>query len=219
MWGTTEIEETYIPIAGKLRVGRWGFRLTVPYLSIRAPSGTVITDSSGQPIVGTGAIKTQSGLGDIVAGVTLYDVINERERGVAMDLTGKIKLATADENKGLGTGELDYSAQAELYKFFDQLTLVGIGGYRIRGDPADVNYENVFFGTAGAIYRVTAQTKLGLMVDYRQSALAGGESIRELSGFVSQRLNADWRLQAYALTGFSDSSPDWGVGVLLKNTF
>ena len=30
-----------------------------------------------------------------------------------IDLTGKVKFGTADENKGLGTGENDYAVQAD----------------------------------------------------------------------------------------------------------
>jgi len=33
---------------------------------------------------------------------------------------------------------------------------------------------------------------------------------------VSQKVSDDWRVQVYALAGFSDSSPDWGGGILLK---
>ncbi len=107
--GAVDIDEVYVPITGHVDYGRFGFRLTVPYLSVKAPEGTIITDPGGQAVQGTGASTTESGLGDIIGSVTLYDVINNRELGIALDLTGKIKFATADEDKGLGTGEHDYS--------------------------------------------------------------------------------------------------------------
>mgnify|MGYP003633626667 CR=1 FL=1 len=217
--GTDDIEDTYIPVTGSVDYGRFGFRLTVPYLSFRAPSGTVITDPGGQPVPGSGSTITESGLGDIIGSVTLYDVIYNRDLGIALDITGKIKFATADEDKGLGTGEHDYSVQADLYKYIDQFTLLASAGYKFRGDPDGVDLENVLMGSLGGIYKFTPQTRGGLIYDYRESAFASGDPIQELTGFVSQRINDEWRVQVYALTGFSDSSPDFGGGVLIKRTF
>ena len=217
--GTVDIEEVYVPIAGSVDYGRFGFRLTVPYLSVTAPAGTIITGPGGQPVPGTGASTTESGLGDIVGSVTMYDVISNRELGIALDITGKIKFATADENRGLGTGESDYSMQADVYKYFDDFTLLGTAGYKVRGDPAGVDLENTFFGSVGGIYNFTPKTRGGLIYDYRDSAFSTSDSIRELSGFVSQDINDDWRIQIYALTGFSDSSPDFGGGMVIKRAF
>lgn len=217
--GDLDIEDWYIPITGAIDYGRFGFRLTVPYLSVRAPSETLIIEPGGEPVPGSGALTTESGLGDISGSVTLYDVINNPKLGIALDITGKIKVATADEDKGLGTGEHDYSVQADFYKFFDQLTLLGSAGYKVRGDPSGIDLENVMLASVGGIYKFTPQTRAGLIYDYRESAFIGGESIREMTGFVSQRISEGWRLQVYALRGLSDSSPDWGGGVLLKRKF
>jgi hypothetical protein len=217
--GTVDIEDVYIPLTGIVDYGRFGFRLTVPYLSVTAPAGTIITGPGGQPVPGTGALTTESGLGDIIGSVTLYDVVYNRELGLALDITGKIKFATADEAKGLGTGEHDYSVQADLYKYLGEFTLLGTAGYKVRGDPAGVDLENVLFGSIGGIYNFPRETRGGLIFDYRESAISSNDSIREITGFVSRPINNDWRLMLYALTGFSDSSPDFGGGVLVKRTF
>ena len=217
--GTVDIEDVYIPLTGIVDYGRFGFRLTVPYLSVTAPAGTIITGPGGQPVPGTGALTTESGLGDIIGSVTLYDVVYNRELGIALDITGKIKFATADEAKGLGTGEHDYSVQADLYKYLGEFTLLGTAGYKVRGDPAGVDLENVLFGSIGGIYNFSTDTRGGLIFDYRESTISANDSIREITGFVSRPINNDWRLVAYALTGFSDSSPDFGGGVLVKRTF
>jgi len=217
--GDVDIEDVYVPITGSVDYGRFGFRLTVPYLSVTAPAGTIITGPGGEPVPGTGATTTESGLGDIIGSVTMYDVINNRELGIALDITGKIKFATADENIGLGTGEHDYSVQADLYKYFSEFTLLGTAGYKVRGDPTGVDLENVFFGSIGGIYNFTSETRGGLIYDYRESAFANNDSSRELTGFVSKRISDDWRLQIYGLTGFSDSSPDFGGGVRIKRAF
>jgi len=214
--GDVDIEDLYIPLTATVDYGRTQFRLTTPYLSLTAPEGTVIYGPGGEPIPGTGDITTESGLGDIIGSFTVYDVINSRRLRIAMDLTGKVKFGTADADKGLGTGEHDYTLQADFYKFFDQLTLMGTVGYKFRGDPVDVDLEDALMTSIGFNYRVTPDTSTGLFFDYRESAIPGNDSIQEISGFVSRRFNENWRFQFYALAGLTDSSPDWGAGFKIK---
>lgn len=214
--GTDTIEDLYVPVIGSINYGRMSFELTVPYLSVTAPAGTTITEPGGEPVSGSGAMMTESGLGDIIAGATLYDLIYSNDYGIAVDVTGKIKFGTADENKGLGTGEQDYTLRADLYKFFEQFTVMGSAGYKFRGDPVDQDLENVFLGSIGGVFALNDKARFGLIYDYRESALLDGDAISELSAFLSRRLNETWQLQLYAFTGFSDSSPDWGGGVLVS---
>lgn len=214
--GTQDIEDTYIPLTVSADKGRYGFRLTVPYLRVRAPSGTIFTDTGGQPIAGAGELTTESGLGDVIASVTVYDVIKERDAGFALDITGKVKFGTADDAKGLGTGEQDYALQANLYKSLGQFSILASAGYKVRGDPDDIELENSALASLGGIYKLNDRTRSGLIYDYRESAFSDGDSIQELTAFVSRKVSNDWRVQIYALTGFSDSSPDWGGGILLK---
>ena len=217
--GSDDIEDTYIPVTVIAQTGRLGFRLTIPRLSVRAPSGTVIIDPGGDPVPGTGPLRTESGIGDVIGAVTLYDVVSNHDLGIALDLTGKVKFATADEDKGLGTGKNDYSVQADAYKYFNNLTLLMSGGYKVRGDPSGIDLENVLFASIGGVYRFASDTRGGLIYDFRESAFDSGDDIKELTGFISKRLSDAWRIQAHVLTGFGDASPDWGGGVLIKYAF
>lgn len=217
--GSEDIEDTYIPVTATIETGRLGFRLTIPYLSVRAPAGTVIIEPGGDPVLGPGPLRTESGLGDIIGAVTLYDVVSNHDLGIALDLTAKVKFATADEDKGLGTSENDYSIQADVYKYLDDLTILASGGYKVRGDPSSLDLENVFYASVGGVYQLAPRTRGGLIYDFRESAFASGDDIQELTGFVSQQLNDTWRIQAHVLTGFGDASPDWGGGFLVKYTF
>lgn len=217
--GDDDIEDIYIPVTATLTSGRLGFRLTVPYLYVSAPTGTVITDAGGQLIAGTGDTETESGLGDVIGGVTLYDLVNNIELGVAMDITAKVKFGTADEDKGLGTGENDYSLQADFYKFFDRVILLGSAGYKFRGDPSGLDLEDVWFASTGGIYKFNRAMRSGIVYSYRESAFDVGDAVQEVTGFVSLRLSDAWRVQLHGLAGLSDSSPDWGTGMLLKLTF
>ena len=214
--GERNIEDLYVPLTFSADFSRVGVRLTVPYLTMRAPEGTVSTGPGGEPIPGTGPMTTTSGLGDVLASVTFYDAIYSRDLGIALDLTGKIKFGTADEQDGLGTGEIDYTVQADLLKFLDQTTLIATAGYTFRGDPAEVDLNDVFSASLGGIYRFTDQLRGGLFFDYREASLDGLDDAQELTAVVMRRFDNGWRLQAHVLAGFSDNSPDWGGGIQVK---
>ena len=213
--GDEDIEDFYVPLKATMDFRRLSFRLTVPYLSVRAPEGTVITGPGGEPIPGTGDIVTNSGIGDVIGSVTVYDVIRNRRLGFAMDLTGKVKFGTADADKGLGTGENDFTVQADFLKFTDSITWVGSVGYKIRGEPPGATLDDAFLASAGGIYKFSDDTRAGMFFDYRESSI-GADAAQELSLFVSNRVGVDWKLQAYVFKGFTDSSADWGGGFQVK---
>ena len=214
--GTEDIEDLYLPLKGRLKFDRVSFDLTVPYLSVRAPAFTTVTEPGGETVPGSGEIVTETGLGDVIAGITIYDVAYSEDLGIALDLAGKIKFGTADETKGLGTGEQDFTIRADLYKFYEQFTLLTSAGYKFRGDPADIDLDNVLLGSFGGVYMPNENTSLGLIYDYRESALIDSDAISELCAFAARQIDDRWIVQFYAFTGFSDSSADWGAGIQIE---
>jgi hypothetical protein len=155
-------------------------------------------------------------LGDVIIGATLYDVLYSDELGMALDLTGKMKIGTADEAKGLGTGEQDFTVRADVYKFYEQFTLMASAGYKFRGDPEYLDLDDVVLAAIGGALTVSDDDRIGLMYDYRQSAMPESDDVSELSAFWSHNWNDTWHMQLYAFSGFSDSSADWGLGVLFE---
>ncbi len=213
--GDADIEDFYMPLKATVDYRRLSFRLTVPYLSVTAPEGTVITGPGGEPIPGTGDIVTNSGIGDVIGSVTVYDVIRNRRLGFAMDLTGKVKFGTADVDKGLGTGENDFTVQADFLKFTDSITWIGSVGYKFRGQPPGATLDDAFLASAGGIYKFSDDARAGMFFDYRESSI-GADPTQELSVFLSNRVGSDWRLQAFVFRGFTDSGADWGAGLQVK---
>lgn len=207
--GTETISQVYVPVSVAYRAARWGVRLTVPYVSVDGP-GTII-DSGGEFIAGPD--KSRSGLGDVILGATLYDVVRDDEAGVYVDIGVKAKFGTASATDGLGTGENDFSIQASVLKNLDRLALFGTFGYKLRGDPQGVDLRNVGFATIGGDYRVASGTRIGLMYDYRPSALSGGDALQEATAYISFSSGRRTSIQPYFVAGFSDSSPDWGAGL------
>lgn len=205
--GAEEFKETYVPVSVSLNRGRLHARLTVPYLSLEGP--LVDLADTGEAIT---RIGTRSGLGDVVASLTVYDVVYSERLNIAVDLTGKAKFGTADADEGLGTGENDYSVLADVYKFYDRITLITTLGYKFRGDPAGQDLDDVMLGSLGGLCDCAARSRFGLFYDYREASLTGGDEVRELTLFASRKLNHTWQIQYYVFSGFTDSGPDWGGG-------
>ena len=211
--GDTAIDEVYVPINFAYDARRISVRLTVPYLNVQAPEGTVVEGPDGEQVIGEGLVKTESGIGDVIAALTVYDVLALADGEFVMDLTGEIKFGTADEDKGLGTGQNDYSVRADAFRFFDRFTAIGSVGYLFRGDPAEIDLEDVIFASAGGSYAVSSQTRLGLFYDFQEASVSGNDAMQELSATLSSRPGENWWLSGYVSAGFSDSSPDWGAGI------
>lgn len=200
--GPVDIEELYVPLTASISNDRVGFRVTVPYLSVKSPVDEASTETF-----------TESGLGDITLSATLYNVLESPQLGLVVDMLAGVKFGTADVDKGLGTGETDFTVRADAFKFFDEVTLLASAGYRWRGDPEGVDIDDVMLASIGAAYFTATDDMMGLTYDFRESSYAGNDDIQELTAFYSHRFNDSFDLELYALTGFGDSSPDWGAGL------
>lgn len=219
--GTSDTDILYIPVVGKYETGPWTLKLTVPYIRITAPSGgTVVSvDANGRMLRrSVGPRTTNSGMGDVVAGAS-YNILNDSASKTAVDITGKVKFGTADQAKGLGTGETDYALQADVYKTYGQTTALATLGYRVMGDPAGIPLKDVWYGSVGGAYKFSPETSGGLVLDLRQPTTSTGEQMRELTAYVTQKLGGPYKLQGYVVTGLTDASPDWGMGAMISISY
>ena len=212
--GSESTDIIYVPLILKYETGPWIGKLTVPYIRIKGP-GDVIPDI-GRVGPGTATRRTEQGLGDVVASLTRAVYSGEN---LLLDATGKVKFPTANEDRSLGTGEADYSAQVDAYVPAGKFTPLGTLGYRVFGDPPGTNLDNVFYVSAGFTYAVDKKLNAGAIFDYREASSSRSEARRELLAFVSKKLQPGWSLQGYAVRGFSDDSPDWGVGLILSRAY
>lgn len=218
----TASEETrilYVPFIAKYETGPWALRATVPYIRIDGPGNVVGAGADRVTLSGRGTgRRSESGLGDIVLSA-FYNLLSERRSSIGLDLGAKLKLGTADEKKGLGTGEEDWSIQADVFKPLGALTLFGSLGHRWYGDPPGIDLDNVLYWALGGAYRLSADTSAGLAYDYRPAITRGGGEISELTGFVTKRLSGELRLQPYLVLGFGMASPDWGAGAQVAYSY
>ena len=92
-------------------------------------------------------------------------------------------------------------------------------GYRHYGDPPDIDFRNVLYGSLGSTYRLSAQTSFGAAYDFRERIVEGGARLSEVSAFLSHRVRSDLRVQLYAVFGFADASPDAVAGLTASYSF
>ena len=211
---TTRI--TSLAATGRYETGPWVYRTSVPYLNVTGDTAVIpgIGSVRGAPA----RTESAAGLGDIVLSAT-YAAYYDKASTLGADLTAKVKLATADEAKGLGTGEHDFAFLADLYRSFGRITGFGGVGYHVLGDAPGFPLDNVWSATLGASYKIDERDSAGVSLDGRQRAAPGLSPQRELVGFFTRKLAGDWKAQAYALIGLADGSPDWGGGLSLARPF
>jgi hypothetical protein len=194
-----------IPIGIKYQTDKLTLRASTSWLHVSGPGGVT---PEGDPLSGTGPRTTEQGMGDITTSLT-WNLLDEQAYPVGMDVGGKIKFGTADEKKSLGTGKNDYSLQAEIFKPIDAWYPFLKIGYAWKGDPTGIDYRNVWFGSVGTDYRLAKTYSVGAYYDWRQ----------KLTSYGNTRLDKTNKLNFYAITGFSDASPNWGAGLSLTHVF
>ncbi|MET4569159.1 transporter [Rhodanobacter soli] len=223
-----------VPVAAAYQTDRWTFKLTVPYINISGagnvipgvgkvnngnPKGRGRGNGGGTtPAPGTAASGSASGLGDITASAG-YELFGSADRTFGLDLTGKVKFGTADENKGLGTGKNDYGLSLDTYKVSGDWTAFGGVGWMKYGSSQYIQLKNGFNANIGADYKLGASDNIGAYYYYRERIADTGASQSELTGYWNHKFNDSLRVQAYALAGFADGSPDYGAGASLKYSF
>jgi hypothetical protein len=211
-------------LVGKYESGPFTLRVNVPYIDVE---GAANRDVGGA----VGLRDSQSGLGDITV-FGAYNVLPVGA-GVGVDLGAKVKFVTADKDKYLlTTGNEDYSLQLDLYKGFGALTAFGTLGWTYKGDIRvpnfagnvvtgfdELNPRNPWYGSVGASYKLTDATSFGLAYDYREKLFDNSNEISEATLFVTHKFTKSWKGQVYGVGGFSDGSPDWGLGATMGYSF
>ena len=214
--GTTATEVMYIPFTGKYETEDWLFKLTVPYIRITGPGN--VTPNIGQAVYASNAVRTDAGIGDVVATAT-HSLVNSGRSGIVIDVTGKVKFGTADKFKGLGSGVNDYAGETSVYKILGRISMFGTIGYKVFGQSTGYTLNNTFYGSLGISNKLTDQVSAGLIYDYRQATSSWSDPQKEWTVFLSRKINNKWKLQTYFFSGYGISSPDFGGGAMLTQTF
>ncbi len=210
----------YVPFTAKFEHGRWSAKATLPYLEISSP-GTVVGGGADVVVIGTSQNSqrsTASGMGDVVTALS-YSVLEGEIYGLFLDVTAKIKLPTADDQAGLGTGKSDRTVVTDFFRSFGRFTALGSLGYKDTGKPAGLGLNNVWFGGVGCAWKFSPATSAGVLWDIRQPSRAGVEGARDLTVYMTHKLTDTVKMQLYSYRGFSNASADLGGGAMVTLSF
>ena len=221
-YGTKDdVETVYVPVTFGVRLDRLDLGLTVPYLrqtsqDVVLTGGGVAKKKQGQTAA-TGS-RTEDGIGDILLRAS-FVVLKEDTLLPEIEPYLKIKFPTADEDRGLGTGEFDETIGVNLSKSFtDRLSAYLTLAYTFIGSPPGEDFDNSFGWSIGAAYAVAPSFSIFAFLDGSTAIAPGQDDPLELRVGAEFRITKALKLTGAVVKGLSDGSPDWGLsaGVALR---
>lgn len=224
-YGTTETTTSwYLPVAWRYAQGNVSAGITVPYVSV---SGSALVSFDGRPLAPSGTSgggagagagvptttsRSVSGLGDVVLSGG-YQLLGGEGDSTWLNIGASAKLGTADEVKGLGSGENDYTLQLEAAKGM----LYGFVGYTLIGDTALVDYNDVASMGVALDIPLDNGNNLGLEYFTEQAALDGGEDISQATLSLGGDMDGGFGYSLFYTAGLSDSSADSIIGLNISS--
>lgn len=202
---------SYLPLRYEYNSGNWGFQLLAPLLEVDGPGAVLVNLGGVNRIFAESEPRTQSGMGDLVASA-VYRLPRTVSSRPFVDFRLDIKLPTANEEKGLGTGEADANLQVDLSHYLGQWLIFGSLGYSFRGDSELFpELENGIYGQFGAAFPLQDSVSMGLLYDYREAVASFTTDIHEIGPYINWQINENWTATGMSLVGLSKSSVDYSV--------
>lgn len=157
--------------------------------------------------------ETHSGLGDIILRGRYY-VVEERDYVPLIAITGRLKLPTASEGKGLGTGALDHGYGVEMSKLIGEKWLAFLdGGYNFIGNPDGIELQNQYWYDVGAGYYFTKSLLGSVYFEEYRALVPGLVNIRDVFFAMNYKASAAWRFNGGVAVGVSNGAPDYVVSL------
>jgi|GEM_PF-5614728 len=200
-FGTLVDSDLYsFQVVGGLLASNYDVSVSVPYL--------IQKDDPGY---------TVEGLGDIALLVG-HTLLPKQADGISVDGSVMLKLPTADESKGLGTGEFDIGLILDINHQWPSFSASLRAGFINTGDTAVDSYNNSFlYGVS--FFRMDGRFGNYLSLEGRTATIDHVANPLELQIGTFYALNLNYMLTANALIGLSNSSPDLGMSAGFRYWF
>lgn len=151
---------------------------------------------------------TESGLGDIILRGRYY-LVEEKDWTPLIAITGRLKLPTADESRGLGTGKMDEGVGTEVSKRLGDNWITFLdGGFNIIGRPDGLNLRNQWWYDVGGGYYFAKNLLGSVYFEEYRSLVSGTQNIRDVFFGMSYRASTEWRFNGGVAVGLSNGAPD-----------
>jgi len=198
----------------RYRMAGWTWAMEVPWLRIQSAT----PDASLPDTTGAAATNTVSGLGDIWLKLS-HELRPLSADAPGLDVTLKLKTASGDAQRGLGSGGTDLALQLEGTALIAPRTLMfGHIGHRRTGDvPGQKPYRNPWYADAGGQTRLGSAHELGAYFSTRQPIGRLG-TLREWTLYGGWR-DPSHKVQLYLTHGLTPTSPDWAFGLITRQRF
>lgn len=208
----TDTEVVSAPLDLSFEKGSWIWRANFSWLNIKGPATVVGAGAAARPTA-----SSESGVGDIYLGATyrMGPVIG----AINFDSTVRVKIPTASESRGLGTGETDVYGQVDAYRTFGNLTPFVTLGYRALGDNSSYQLHDGVYTSGGLHFRTSPETIITTAVSWGERLIVGGQHTSDAMLAVTHDVDSRWRLMGYASKGFTNASPDFGAGARIIYKF
>lgn len=161
----------------------------------------------------------EDGIGDINI-VGKFLMLSETDRLPAFTLKGVVKPPTGDEDRGLGSGDWDYSIVLVTSKGFGVLTFHAMLGYTFAGDSGDENIRDIYLYGLAVDYGLTERFHIVTEVsgNSHPDRTVDDDPLSGLLGItykISEKIIFDTGVRY----GFNDSAPKWDYTAGVSITF
>ena len=208
----------YVPFTLGVRpFDHFWLNLTVPYLYQNGQN--VVLTGGGVAVKGkksNGKLTrpttstTESGLGDVLAKASLI-VVEEKDFIPEITPYFKVKFPTADEHRGLGTGEFDETLGVDISKLlvgnlFGYLEFA----YTFIGEPPGTTLHNTFGWSVGAAYVIVPPFSIFAFFEGATAIAPGQDDPLDIRVGAEYRLMKALKLTGAVTRGLSNGSADLG---------
>lgn len=153
-----------------------------------------------------------SGIGDTFLDLSRR-IVDETASLPGTSLHAGVKIPTADEDKGLGTGKVDYQAGVALNKEVGRWSLEGGIDYNILGEPDDYDLDNYISGYAAVATGIRPNMEVAMQLSGAQAASSESEAELALGLKLRYDIEQVGEFSAGLQKGLADGSPDYSVVV------
>jgi len=159
----------------------------------------------------------EEGFGDVLFQIG-RSLLSEQPNGISMNGSLLVKLPTADENKGLGTGELDIGVLIDINKHWPTFTGNIHAGYINTGDTAAIRYDNSFlYGVS--FFKMINRFGNYVSLEGRSATIENTKDPLEIQLGTFYAVNLQDMLTGNIMIGLTDGSPDFGINIGLRHWF
>jgi hypothetical protein len=193
----------------------WAIGASTPYLETTGPGnvvpglGSLGSAASGVPLV------THNGIGNVVVWAR-RTILTIAGTDTSIDLKAKIRFGTASAAEGLGTGRNDYALSLEANQpIGKKASLFASFGRRFPISPPDFPLEDAWFGSFGGSYDFADRWTAAMWLDMQQATSDTSGREQEVTADLTYRISPVWKIDVYAVKGFSTGSPAVAGGVIV----